>query len=97
MRRRQDNTQRFAVPQPGSARAEWKARKDEPSNRRASGTAVVTDKGLASERTEEFFASRGLDLNLIPSCKAQSGLSFLFLLVSYPMNNTTFAAQKALR
>jgi hypothetical protein len=39
--------------------------KDRPANRPAPGTAVVTDKGLAGEETEEFFASPGLDLALI--------------------------------
>jgi hypothetical protein len=36
-----------------------------PANRPAPGTAVVTDKGLAGEGTEEFFTSPGLDLELI--------------------------------
>ena len=39
--------------------------KDQPANRPAPGTAVVTDKGLAGEGTKEFFASPGLDLELI--------------------------------
>ncbi len=39
--------------------------KDRPANRPAPGTAIVTDKGLAGEDTEEFFASPGLDLALI--------------------------------
>jgi hypothetical protein len=39
--------------------------KDHPANRPAPGTAIVTDKGLAGEGTEEFFASPGLDLTLI--------------------------------
>ena len=39
--------------------------KDQPANRPAPGTAVVTDKGLAGEDTEEFFASPGLELTLI--------------------------------
>jgi hypothetical protein len=39
--------------------------KDQPANRPAPGTAIVTDKGLAGEGTEEFFASPGLDLALI--------------------------------
>ena len=39
--------------------------KDHPANRPAPGTAVVTDKGLAGEGTEEFFASPGLGLDLI--------------------------------
>ena len=38
---------------------------DQPANRPAPGTAVVTDKGLAGEDTEEFFASPGLELALI--------------------------------
>jgi Transposase DDE domain len=39
--------------------------KDRPANRPAPGTAVVTDKGLAGEDTETFFASPGLGLTLI--------------------------------
>ncbi len=39
--------------------------KEQPANRPAPGTAIVTDKGLAGEGTEEFFASPGLDLTLI--------------------------------
>ena len=39
--------------------------KDRPANRPAPGTAVITDKGLAGEETEEFFASPGLDLALV--------------------------------
>jgi len=38
---------------------------DQPANRPAPGTAIVTDKGLSGEGTEEFFASPGLDLTLI--------------------------------
>lgn len=38
---------------------------DRPANRPAPGTALVTDKGLAGEDTEEFFASPGLELALI--------------------------------
>ena len=38
---------------------------DRPANRPAPGTAVVTDKGLPGEETEEFFASPGLKLTLI--------------------------------
>jgi Transposase DDE domain len=38
---------------------------DRPANRPAPGTAIVTDKGLAGEDTEAFFASPGLDLELI--------------------------------
>ena len=36
-----------------------------PANRPAPGTALVTDKGLAGEDTEEFFARPGLELVLI--------------------------------
>ena len=39
--------------------------KAQPANRPAPGTAVVTDKGLSGEGTEEFFASPGLELTLI--------------------------------
>jgi hypothetical protein len=38
---------------------------DQPANRPAPGTAVVTDKGLSGEETEEFFASDDLRLALI--------------------------------
>ena len=38
---------------------------DQPANRPAPGTAVVTDKGLSGEDTEEFFASDDLSLTLI--------------------------------
>jgi hypothetical protein len=36
--------------------------KDQPANRPAPGTAVVTDKGLSGEETEAFFASGDLGL-----------------------------------
>ena len=39
--------------------------KDHPANRPPPGTAVVTDKGLAGEDTETFFASPDLALTLI--------------------------------
>jgi len=39
--------------------------RDQPANRPAPGTAIVTDKGLAGEDTEEFFAGPGLGLTLI--------------------------------
>jgi hypothetical protein len=38
---------------------------DRPANRPAPGTAIVTDKGLAGEGTEGFFASPGLELTLL--------------------------------
>ncbi len=38
---------------------------DQPANRPAPGTAIVTDKGLSGEDTEEFFAGPGLRLTLI--------------------------------
>jgi len=38
---------------------------DRPANRPTPGTALVTDKGLAGEDTEEFFARPGLELALI--------------------------------
>ena len=38
---------------------------DQPANRPAPGTAIVTGKGLSGESTEEFFASPGLELALI--------------------------------
>jgi hypothetical protein len=37
----------------------------QPANRPALGTAVVTDKGLSGQGTEEFFAGDGLRLTLI--------------------------------
>jgi hypothetical protein len=37
----------------------------QPANRPAPGTAVVTDKGLSGEETEEFFAGEDLQLTLI--------------------------------
>ncbi len=37
----------------------------QPANRLAPGTAIVTDKGLAGEGTEEYFAGPGLSLSLI--------------------------------
>jgi hypothetical protein len=39
--------------------------RDQPANRPSPGTAVVTDKGLSGEETEEFFASDDLQLTLI--------------------------------
>ena len=39
--------------------------KDQPVNRPAPGTAIVTDKGLSGEGTEAFFASPDLDLPLV--------------------------------
>jgi Transposase DDE domain len=50
--------------------------RDQPANRPAPGTAVVTDKGLSGEDTEEFFASTGLNLTLIrPARKTPRGLT----------------------
>jgi hypothetical protein len=37
----------------------------QPANRPAPGTAIVTDKGLSGQDTEEFLASPGLSLTLI--------------------------------
>jgi hypothetical protein len=39
--------------------------RDQPANRPAPGTAIVTDKGLSGEDTEEFFAGPDLGLALI--------------------------------
>ena len=39
--------------------------KDQPANRPAPGTAIVTDKSLSGEDTEAFFASPDLSLTLI--------------------------------
>ena len=51
--------------------------RDKPANRPAPGTAIVTDKGLAGEGTEEFFASPGLGLELIrPARKDEPPLPF---------------------
>jgi hypothetical protein len=50
---------------------------DKPANRPAPGTAIVTDKGLAGQGTEEFFASPGLGLDLIrPARKDENPRSF---------------------
>jgi hypothetical protein len=38
---------------------------DQPANRPAPGTTVVTDKGLSGEETEEFFTSEDLQLTLV--------------------------------
>ena len=38
---------------------------DQPANRPAPGTAIVTDKGLSGEETEDFFAGPDLGLTLI--------------------------------
>jgi len=38
---------------------------DQPASRPAPGTAVITDKGLAGEETEEFFAGPDLGLTLV--------------------------------
>jgi hypothetical protein len=47
---------------------------DQPANRPAPGTAVVTDKGMSGEGTEEFFANPGLELTLIrPARKDETG------------------------
>ena len=47
----------------------------QPANRPAPGTAVVTDKGLAGEDTEAFFAGPDLGLTLIrPARKISQGL-----------------------
>ena len=43
----------------------------EPANRPRPGTAIVTDKGLSGEGTEEFFASPGLDLGLIRPARCE--------------------------
>ena len=46
----------------------------QPANRPAPGTAVVTDKGLAGEETEAFFAAPDLGLELIrPARKDETG------------------------
>jgi hypothetical protein len=39
--------------------------KEQPANRPAPGTAIITDKGLSGDETEEFFASDDLGLALI--------------------------------
>ena len=39
--------------------------KDQPANRPAPATVVVTGKGLSGQETETFFASDGLGLALI--------------------------------
>ena len=45
---------------------------DQPANRPAPGTAVVTDKGLSGEETEAFFASDDLGLALIRPGRAKT-------------------------
>src|SRR5260370_7279243 len=46
--------------------------KEQPANRPAPGTAIITDKGLSGDETEEFFASDDLGLPLIrPAPKDQ--------------------------
>jgi len=50
---------------------------DRPGNRPAPGTAIVTDKGLAGEDTETFFAGPGLGLDLIrPARKDENARYF---------------------
>ena len=49
----------------GERKAARQILEDQPANRPAPGTAVVTDKGLAGEETEEFFAGPDLGLTLI--------------------------------
>ena len=45
----------------------------QPANRPAPGTAVVTDKGLSGQGTEEFFAGDDLSLTLIrPAARTKS-------------------------
>jgi len=58
----------FALANPKLAGERDQARtmlEHQPANRPAPGTAIVTDKGLAGQGTEEFFASPGLELTLI--------------------------------
>jgi hypothetical protein len=58
----------FALANPKLAGEREAARtmlEDQPANRPAPGTAVVTDKGLSGEDTEAFFASPELSLTLI--------------------------------
>ena len=49
----------------GERKATRQILEDQPANRPVPGTAVVTDKGLAGEETEEFFAGPDLGLTLI--------------------------------
>jgi hypothetical protein len=58
----------FALANPKLAGEREAARKmlaGQPANRPRPGTAIVTDKGLSGEGTEEFFASPGLELTLL--------------------------------
>ena len=49
----------------------------QPANRPAPGTAVVTDKGLSGDETEEFFASAELQLTLVrPARKDENQLRY---------------------
>jgi hypothetical protein len=48
--------------------------RDQPANRPAPGTAVVADKGLSGEETQEFFAGPDLGLALVrPARKDEKG------------------------
>ena len=59
----------------GERKATRQILEDQPANRPAPGTAVVTGKGLAGEETEEFFAGPDLGLTLIrPARKISQGL-----------------------
>ena len=49
----------------GERKATRQILENQPANRPVPGTAVVTDKGLAGEETEEFFAGPDLGLILI--------------------------------
>jgi hypothetical protein len=58
----------FALANPklaGEREAARKMLQDQPANRPRPGTAIVTDKGLSGEGTEEFFASPALELTLL--------------------------------
>jgi Transposase DDE domain len=58
----------FALANPKLAGEREAARtmlEDQPASRPPPGTAIVTDKGLSGQETEEFFARPGLELTLI--------------------------------
>ena len=51
--------------------------KDQPANRPAPGTVIVTDKGLSGEETEAFFAGGELSLTLIRPARKDEGTAVL--------------------
>jgi hypothetical protein len=67
--------------QPRAARRTRDARqtlRDQPANRPAPGTAVVTDKGLSGEETEDFFTGPDLGLVLVRPARRSEKISRSF-------------------